>query len=66
MTEEEEKIKMIEDIQFFLKELWCIDGEATFHAFAKPFLPELNTGLTFKLDDQRRGVFYVTIHKPKK
>jgi hypothetical protein len=46
----------------FLKEAFCIDGEA---AFKKNVKLDGLFGETYELSDSKRGVFYISIHSEK-
>ena len=46
----------------FLREAFCIDGEA---AFKKNVTLDGLFGETYELSDSKRGVFYISIHSEK-
>ena len=54
---EQEKIKLLED---FLSMAFCIDGEAKFDKFLKI---DKRDSMQFKLTDEKRGIFYVSMSK---
>jgi hypothetical protein len=43
----------------FLEEAFCIDGDCKFYPHDAP------KGVTYKLTDTKRGIFYITISKEK-
>ena len=54
--------KMRLEIAGFLKEAYCIDGEAR---FLKYCTLDTMLGETYQLTDSKRGVFYISIHSEK-
>lgn len=52
--------KELNNMLFFLKEAFCIDGEAVKH---KEFTLNKMPSVMFKLTDSKRGVFYVTLSR---
>lgn len=59
-------IELLNEIEAFLKEAFCISGECVFEDFVdvvKPNSDKVESAM-FKLEDSRRGVFFVTISKP--
>ena len=52
----------VREIEAFLKEAFCIDGECAFIEFVevKSILPTVNSML-FSLGDSKRGRFYITV-----
>ena len=55
--------KQIKDLQNFLKEAFCIDGDCTKKGFDQLISKngEHRETLTFKLNDSKRGEFLVSI-----
>ena len=56
--------KQIDDLEVFLKEAFCIDGDCDFIEFVKVenSLKPLQSML-FALGDTKRGRFYITVSK---
>lgn len=55
--------KMISDMEIFLKEAFCIDGECNYieQVSIDSSLKKINNSMLFALGDSKRGQFYVTI-----
>ncbi len=62
--------KQLDDMEKFLKEAFCIDGECKYYnqtavITIKPIekIGAAPTSMTFKLTDSKRGTFYITMTK---
>lgn len=48
----------------FLNLAFCVNGKTEFVKYLDPTPKFKCTGMLYKIEDKRRGVFYITISKP--